>query len=202
MGEAVNDLDLLTRTWYEAHTVLREYLEQYVANDVARTLASRACSVWVQSAADGNRPQRGPYAYLYTCAIVVLQENLGMGLTIAVCDLEVAIPVSTELLPYQLAKLFTDVWKAGQLLSWDRKTIHRAAKGLSKRWPDSPSTWCELVGDEMSPLVLPLARRAVAVLSEHQCLDCQICGEAAVRWEEDDQRTEVWNANQRLARQG
>lgn len=190
----------LMQLWYDAHTAIRVFLEDYTDLDEARRLASRACAIWVQAAGDGMVTPSGPYAQLYAAAVYVLHAHLGVLMPVTDAELEAAVPVSTELLPYQLSKTYTDIWKASSLLVWDRKTVHRVAKGLGCTWPSSATTWSILGAEEISPLVIPLLRRAVVVLSEHECYDCMICGEAAVRWEEDDKRTETWNVNQRLAR--
>lgn len=186
--------------WYEAHTVLREFLEPLTGMDKARELASKACGYWLQAAADGMVTPYGPYAQLYAAAIHAVQQECGVLLMATIGTLERAVPVSQTLLPYQLSKIYTDVWKAAQFLAWDRKIIHRAAKGVAQSYPDSPTTWAPLGIDWIGPLVLPLGRCAVEVLSTHECLECEICAQAAVRWEDDDSRTEKWNTNQRLAR--
>lgn len=196
----MNREDQAAAAWYQAHGAIRTYLETWCDVDMARQIASSACAIWVEQAADGTQPSVGPYANLYACAIGVLGP---MSLTVEVPSLEAAqdaVPLNTTLLPYQLSKIHTDVWKAGQLLHWDRKTIHRAARGLSLIWPVSDSGWAPLGVQELSPLVPPLTRRAVETLNHHRCLDCAICTEAAVRWENADAATEQWFTQRRLAR--
>ena len=186
--------------WYEAHTALREYLEPFSDIEYARSMASKACGYWVQAAADGMVTPYGPYAQLYASAVYVLQHQAGLTVIFPVETLESAVPVDNGRLPYSLSRLYNEVWFAAQLLHWDRKTVHRAAKGLSQSWPSSSTTWSPLGVDWLGGLVLPLARRAFDVVVEHKCLDCVVCQDFSVRWENDDKRTEEWKTNQRLAR--
>jgi len=135
---------------------------------------------------------------LYATATSVLNVRANAEGSIPLDIAAAAIPINTSMLPYQLSKIHTDIWKAGQLLSWDKKTIRRVAKGLNRAWPVSPGGWAEIGALPLGNLVPPLVRRAVAVLSEHECFDCAVCGEAAVRWENADRRTEEWFAGARF----
>lgn len=191
---------LAAAAWYEAHWELREYLENYVSIELARNVASKACGLWVRKAADGEVLTFGPYAGLYEAAQYCLGHDTGMAYVEHSEDPYSDVKPSTTLLPYQLAKLYTDIWSAAQLLSWDRKTVNRASKGISEVWPSNATSCMSIDPDGPGPLALALGRRAVDVLSEHRCLDCAICTEAATRWEADDRRTEEWFTARRLSR--
>jgi hypothetical protein len=186
--------------WYEAHGALRTYLEPWTDVDMARQLASTAVAVWMQSAADGEQPPSGPYAALYAAAYILLGSlSIRYEVPDDVTAMQ-AVPLNTTLLPYQLSKLYVDIWKAAQFLAWDRKTIHRVSRGLALIWPVSDSGWAPLGPVELGRLVPPLARRAVETLEHHRCLDCAICTEASLRWENADRATEEWFTERRLAR--
>lgn len=192
----------LLTAWYEAHQELRTYLETWTYIEQARQMASSAIGHWVQEAADGEQPSTGPYVALYASATAVANLVMYANDSIPLTNAAAAIPINATLLPYQLSKIHTDIWRAGQLLSWDRKTIHRVAMGACRTWPVTAGGWSELGSEPLGKLVPPLVRRAVDVLSNHRCLDCAICAEAAVRWEEADRRTEEWFTGARLRRDG
>lgn len=197
----MNREEQLRAAWYEAHQGLRDYLEPWSDIDTARRLASHACGIWVQMAADGVSLSAGPYASLYACAY---QTLTALSLTFEIPTDAIAlsaVPVNTTLLPYQLSKIYVDVWKAAQLLHWDRRHIHRLAVGLGTVYPVTPHDWAELGSQPLGNMVPPLARRAVEVLEDHQCLDCQICAAGALRWEDADRATERWFTDQRLERE-
>jgi len=183
--------------WWDAHQELRVFLARWVTADQALPMASVACGWWIERAADGEQPSTGPYVALYASAVAVVNLDIGMGGSIPLDIAAIHIPVSTSLLPYQLSKIHADIWKAGQLLRWDRKTIRRVSKGITRVWPVSPGGWAEMGLEPLGNLVPPLVRRAVAVLDEHECLDCKICEETAVRWENADTRTDEWFAGAR-----
>lgn len=191
----------LQAAWFEAHQELREFLSQWTYEEQARQIASTACSYWVQRAADGEQPETGPYVALYASAVAVLNQTSFAAATIPLDLAAAAIPTDRTLLPYQLSKIHTDVWMAGQLLSWDRKTIHRLARSLVHVYPAFGGRPVEMVAAFSNKLALPLLRRAVEVLDEHKCLDCKICGESAVRWEDADRRTEEWFTGARLRKE-
>lgn len=200
MGRAVIREEQAFTAWYEAHQGLRTYLEAWMNVEQARQLASSATAIWMQQAADGVEPSVGPYANLYACAYAAMGPlSITFELPDDVTAME-AIPINTTLIPYQLSKLFVDIWKASQLLSWDRKTIHRVARGLALIWPVSDSGWAPLGVVDLGKLVPPLVRRAVETLEHHRCLDCAICTEAALRWENADRATEEWFTERRLTR--
>lgn len=194
----MNREEQLLKAWFEAHGALRDYLEAWCDVDTARSVASSACAIWMQQAADGVAPAVGPYANLYACAYAVLGP---LSIRFVVPDESSAlraVPYNTTLLPYQLSKIYVDIWKAAQLLHWDRKTVHRVSRGLSLVWPVSDTGWAPLGVTELGNLVPPLTRRAVETLNHHRCLDCAICTEAAVRWEAADRSTEEWFTARRL----
>ncbi len=186
--------------WYEAHDALREWVQPYVSVLLGRRFASEACGLWVRNAADGKVPTTCAYALVYDAMRHVLSEQPAMAELPLPAALQPPLHSSTALLPYQLSKIYWDIWKAAQLLHWDQKIRNRASKGISETWPFSPDglTSVDIVG--LSPLAAPLGRRAVAVLDEHECVDCAICNEAAVKWEDEDKRTELWFTAQRLSR--
>jgi len=191
----------LSAVWYEAHMGLREYLEAWVDVDTARTAASKACAIFVEQAADGMQLKVGPYGQLYAAAYACIGP-LSMRFEIPSDEIaQAAVPAHARRLPYDLSKVYTDVWKASQLLHWDRKTIHRVTRGLALTWPVSDSGWAELGVTPLGNLVPPLVRRAVETLDHHRCLDCKICTEAAVRWEYGDNCTEAWLTARRVAKE-
>lgn len=191
----------LAAAWYEAHQEVRTYLEPALGADQARVSASVACALWFQNAADGGNPATGPYGHLFAAAFYTAQQ-VAQGLaTLDQVAMDKRIGIDRTLLPYQLSKIHTDIWKTAQLLHWDRKTVHRVSIGLSLVWPVSDSGWAPLGTRELSPLVLPLFRRAVETLTHHTCLDCAICTEGAVRWEDADRATEQWFTGRRLAKE-
>lgn len=188
----------LTAAWFEAHQELRVFLEHWTYVDKARAVATASCALWVRHALDGRVAHSGPYGLLYAAAYETAKMTVG-GMDVAPPEeAERLIPLDKTLLPYQLSKIYTDCWKAGQLLHWDRKTANRATRALSMLWPTGPTGWCEIGPDKINPLAIPLARRAVETLEHHTCLDCAICTEAAVRWESADRATEEWFTARRL----
>jgi hypothetical protein len=201
VGEAVTREEQLSAAWYEAHNAIRMYAETWMDVDTSRAVASSACAVWVQAAADGGATHAAPYANLYTCTYILMANHSMQFNRPTEADAVAMIPLNTTLLPYQLSKIYVDIWKAAQLLHWDRKTIHRVARGMSMIWPVSDSGWAPLGVRELGPLVPPLVRRAVETLEHHRCLDCAICTEAAVRWEDADRATEQWFTSRRLAKE-
>jgi len=159
----VNLNEQLLSAWFDAHQELRVFLARGEVAADTRFLASTACGWWVERAADGEEPSTGPYVALYASAVATMNQRANLGGSI---PLEVAashIPINTTMLPYQLSKIHTDIWKAAQLLSWDRKTIRRVAKGLVRTWPVSSGGWAEVGAAPLGNLVPPLVRRAVAV---------------------------------------
>jgi len=196
----MNRVEQLYAAWYEAHGELRTFLEHWTYVDKARAVATASCAGWARHALDGGQFHTGPYSGLYTVAYETAMLSVG-GADIP--PFEVAqdkIPMNRSLLPYQLSKIYVDTWKAGQFLHWDRKTANRVTRALSLIWPVSDSGWAPLGVDEINPLAVPLARRAVQVLDEHTCLDCAICSEAVVRWEGADRATEEWFTARRLGK--
>lgn len=197
----MNREEQLRAAWYEAHQELRVFLERWTYVEKARAVATVTCALWVRHALDGRQFHTGPYAGLYAAAYETAKLSIG-GMEMP--DAEEAqefIPIDATLLPYQLSKIYVDCWKAGQLLHWDRKTGNRATRSLSLIWPVSAAGWAQLGPDMINPLAVPLARRAVETLNHHQCLDCDICTEAAVRWEGADRATEEWFTTRRLSKE-
>jgi len=191
----------LRAAWYEAHQELRDFLEPYTHTDRARVIATTACALWMRKALDGYVSVTGPYGLLYVAAYEVATHAVGSTDLPEISEAEKRVPINKTLLPYQLSKIYVDCWKAGQLLSWDRKTANRATRALSLIWPVTSEGWATIGPDEINPLAVPLARRAVETLNHHECLDCSICTEAALRWEEADHATEEWFTGRRLTKE-
>ena len=196
----MNSEQQLRAAWFEAHDEVRAYLQPFASIELGRKLASQACGYWVRKAADGAVPSSCAYASLFEAAAYLLVHHPAMPCTVSEQKLHDNIPYASTLLPYQMSKLYVDVWKAGQLLGWERKLINRASKYVSEVWPSSATCHTAFDLQGLGPLAEPLARRAVAVLSEHQCLECEICDQASQRWEDEDKRTEEWFTAQRLSR--
>lgn len=201
MGVAVTLEEQLRAVWYEAHQEIRVFAQEWTDLKVGRSVASVACALWVRHSLDGRQSHTGPYGLLYAAAYDTVKLTPYGMLQPSAEEAEHKIPMNTTVLPYQLAKIYVDIWKAGQLLHWDRKTANRATRALSIIWPAGAESWFPLGGDEINPLAGPLARRAVETLSHHECLDCAICTEAAVRWEGADRATEEWFTARRLAKE-
>lgn len=197
----MNRGEQLQTAWFDAHQELRVFLSKWVTADEALPMASTACGWWIERAADGEQPSTGPYVALYASAVSVVNLQISMHGTIPLDVAAVHIPVNTSMLPYQLSKIHTDIWRAAQLLSWDRKTIRRVSKGITRVWPVSATSWGNMGLEPLGNLVPPLVRRAVDVLSEHECLGCKVCDETAVRWENADRRTEEWFVGARLRKE-
>lgn len=193
--------ELARSIWYEVHDGLREWVQPYVSVLLGRRLASEACGLWVRNAADGKVPTTCAYALAYEAMRHVLAEQPGMIEGGLPAGLEPPMQSPTSLLPYQMSKLYWDVWKASELLHWDQKIRNRASKGVSSAWPWGPHQCAGVDVEGLSPLAGPLGRRAVAVLVEHECLDCAICTEAAVKWEDEDKRTEQYFTARRQQRE-
>lgn len=197
----MNRGEQLQTAWFDAHQELRVFLSKWFTADEALPMASTACGWWIERAADGEQPSTGPYVALYASAVAVANVQISMFGALKMDIAASHIPVNTSMLPYQLSKIHTDIWRAAQLLSWDRKTIRRVSKGITRVWPISATSWREMGLEPLGNLVPPLVRRAVDVLSEHECLGCKICDETAVRWEDADRRTEVWFVGARLRKE-
>lgn len=192
----------LGAAWFEAHQELRAFLETWLDIEVARTMASRALGIWVQQALDGVEPPLGPYANLFVAAHYCLTAKIDGRPGPSREEAWLQAPMDRTLLPYQVAKIHTDLWKAGQLLAWDMRTIHRVSRGLSLVWPSSATHWTTLDPGVETKLVGSLLRCAVESLSEHRCVDCLVCAEHALRWEKADERTEQWFTARRLNQEG
>lgn len=186
--------------WYEAHDGLREFVQPFFSLDVGRRLASEACGLWVRNALDGKVPDTCAYALTFDAVSHLVIQQPGPTSLVSPGALSMRYPLSQSLLPYQLAKLYWDIWKAGQLLKWDQKIRNRASKGVSEAWPSGPVYWTSLDPLGIGPLAGPLGRRAVEVLAEHECTDNSLCNEAAEKWEAEDKRTETWFTARRLER--
>jgi len=197
----VNRGEQLQTAWWNAHQELREYVEPFVTIDQARHVASLAVGYWVEMAADGHQPATGPYGQLFAAAYGCIKAITAMTDEDSIEKMEDRVPADNSMLPYQLSKIYVDIWKASQLLSWDRKTIHRLGRGAAVVWPVSDGGWAELGVTPLGKLVPPLVRRAVEVLDLHQCIGCNICAQAALRWEQADSHTEAWATNRRLKRE-
>lgn len=184
--------------WYEAHDALRAWVQPYMSLELGRSLASKACGFWVRKALDGDVPTTCAYALLFEAMQHVAAQN-GSLAKLGVPEVLDDLPDgSRTLLPYQMSKLYWDIWNAGQLLKWDRNIRNRASKGVSASWPSGPVYWSSLDSSGIGALAESLGRRAVVVLSEHECTDCSLCNEAAEKWEAEDQRTEIWFTARRL----
>lgn len=184
--------------WYEAHDGLREWVQPFLSIALGRRFASKSCGYWVRQALDGHTPQTCAYDLLFQAMRHVVGLEPGMP-ELGIPELLHDTPDSTRtLLPYQMSKLYWDIWKAGQLLKWDQKIRNRASKGVSEAWPSGPVYWTSLDPLGIGPLAGPLGRRAVEVLAEHECTDNSLCNEAAEKWEAEDKRTETWFTARRL----
>lgn len=193
--------DRLQAAWFEAHQELRVWLEQWMYVEKARMVATVSCALWVRHALDGQVAYLGPYGLLYVAAYETAKLSVGGADMPEAKVAEQSIPMHATMLPYQLSKIYVDCWKAGQLLHWDRKTGNRVTRALSLIWPTTASSWAPLGQDQVNPLAVPLARRAVETLGHHTCVDCAICTEAAVRWEKADETTEAWFTGRRLQKE-
>jgi len=186
--------------WYAAHDAVRAYLQPFASVPLGRSLASQACGLWVRKAADGETMSSCPYAGLFEAAAHALIHLPSMPCDVDEHVLIHAIPLDNSMLPYQMSKIYVDVWKAGQLLGWEKKLINRASNYVTASWPVNPTCYATFDPNGIGPLAEPLARRAVETLDQHQCLDCTICTDASERWEDSDKATEQWFTAQRLQR--
>ena len=191
---------LALATWFDTHEELRGFLQPLVSIGMGRRMASDACGLWVRNAGDGKVPTTCAYALAFDAVSHVLISEPGPTELVSAAALSLLYPLPHSELPWTLAKLYWDIWKAGQLLSWDKKTVNRASKGISDHWPWGPSQYAALDPNVSSHLAKPLGRRAVEVLDEHECLDCAICTEWAEKWEAEHARTEAWITARRQQR--
>lgn len=193
--------ELLMTAWYEAHQELRTFMRPYCDEEIGRRLASTAFALWTGLAADGYQPKVGPYGQLFASCYAAAKPVLGTMLLDDDVAIEARVPLDSSMLPYQLSKIYVDIWRAAQLLSWDRKTRNRAARGFGLVYPVLQGGWAQLGSQPVGKLWPPLLRRALDVLEQHQCLDCTICGQGALRWETADANTEAWSTDRRLRRE-
>lgn len=184
--------------WYEAHDALRAWVQPHMSLEIGRSMASKACGLWVRSALDGQVPFTCAYALLFEAMQNVVAQE-GSLVKLGVPEVLDELPDgSRTLLPYQMSKLYWDICKAGRLLKWDKQICNRASKAVSGSWPSGPVHWASLDPDGIGVLAKSLGRRAVVVLSEHHCLACEVCVEMAGYWDDEDQRTERWFTVRRL----
>lgn len=186
--------------WFEAHQDVRFWLEPFLEIELANRVASRACAHWVRVALDGDQTTNGPYQDLFKLAFGAISGRPGSVDLPSWSELEQGIPYDTKLLPYQLSKLYSDFWKAGQLLKWDNKTSNRASRALVGIYPINEWQWESFHPLDTYRAAEALARCAFDVLSTHTCEDCTTCIEHAERWENADACTEAWFTGRRLAR--
>lgn len=186
--------------WFDAHQDVCHWLEPFLEFELARRVASRAAAKWVRCALDGEQGRHGPYEGLFLLAFGSIAGRSGSVDLPSWDELHEAIPYDTKLLPYQLCKLYTDIWQAGQLLKWDHKTSNRVSRALAEVYPVTQWQWEHLDPEQSHQAAHALASCAFDVLSTHVCEDCPICLEHATRWENADACTEAWFTGRRLAR--
>lgn len=192
----------VTALWYQVFWLLHNFLCEFVDAEDVRPYAAKACSLWFQNAADGVETTQGTYRALWAAAEHVIAEANPMSMLGRVDDVESGIPLDKGRLPCESASLYAAIWQSAQLAGWDRATIHRISKRISKLIPCDVDAWHEL---EVAPLddpVARLARRAFDVMYEHECVNNPICDRSAEIWAREDRMNDRWIENERLAREG
>jgi hypothetical protein len=188
--------------WYRAYWQVFAFLDGMLKAYQTHAAASRACSLWFQNAADGVETTQGAYRALFTAAEYVLAQADPMHLLGRVDDFDARVPLQQGTLPCDLSRLYAAIWQAAQQSEWDRSTIHRIAKRISKMVPTDEADWRELEVPPIDDEVARLSRRAFDFMYDHQCADNPVCTRSGEIWEREDQLSERWIENERLAREG
>lgn len=188
--------------WYRAYWQVWSFLDGILDADQTHSAASMACSLWFQMAADGQTTTDGAYRALFAAAEHVLAQADPMHLLGSADDLEAKIPLKEDTLPCDLSRLYAAIWQSAQFNGWDRATIHRIAKRISKMVPSDADSWWEREPIPLDDNVARLARRAFDLMYDHECDDNPVCIRSAQIWEQEDRLSSRWIENERLAREG
>lgn len=192
----------VTTLWCQVFWLLHSFLYEFVNAEDVRPYAAKACSLWFQNAADGVETTQGTYRALWAAAEHVMAEANPMSMLGRADDVESRIPLDKSPMPFESASLYASIWQAAQLAGWDRATIHRISKRISKLIPSDLDAWYELEVVPLDDPVARLARRAFDVMYEHECVNNPICDRAAEIWAREDRMNDRWIENERLAREG
>jgi len=198
----VKKYSAVTTIWYRAYWLVHPVICGYIDAAYATAAASKACSLWFQMAADGQESTDGAYRALFAAVQHVLVQADPMHLLGSADDFDAAIPLTTGTLPCDLSRLYAAIWQSAQQNEWDRATIHRIAKRLSKMVPYDSDEWYETEPPPLDDPVARLARRAFDVMHEHECTDNPICEQSSRIWEREDKASTRWIETERLAREG
>jgi hypothetical protein len=198
----VNEFDLFIPAWERMHTASKLYLGDLGYVDEAPAWGAQACGYWLRAVLDGFDAPFGPYANLYAATVFVARRKAGMSFAWSAAQCEDLVPLSDFQLAYDLCRLASEAWKAGQLAGWDRSSINIVSRSLGYLIPEGKDGRFSCAQEMIKGHGYFTARRALEVVHEHTCAKCLICAAAAHRWDADDQATEVWLTGQRLAREG
>lgn len=198
----MNKYSGVTAIWYRAYWLVHSFLMDPLPIDQVQAAASKACALWFQMAADGLETAHGAYRALFGAAEHVLAQADPMHLLGSVEDMEARIPLQVDTLPCDLSRLYAALWQSGQQCGWDRATIHRISKRISKMVPTGMSEWYETEAPPIDDPVARLARRAFDIMYEHECTDNPTCARSSDIWQREDQASTRWIENERLAREG
>jgi len=192
----------VTAIWYRVFWLLRGFLGYYLGEDQLHAATAYTCALWFQMAADGVETTQGAYRALWGAAEHVLAKADPMHMLGTADDVEGRIPLDMGHLPCDVARLYAAIWQAAQQCEWDRATIHRISKRISKMIPTDLEEWYETEPAPIDDPVARHARRAFAVMYEHECDDNPVCAKSGDIWAREDQANDRWIETERLAREG
>lgn len=198
----MNKYSGVTAIWYRAYWLVHRFLMEYLPIEQTGPGASKACALWFQMAADGLETAQGAYRALFGAAEHVLAQADPMHLLGTSDQAESSIPLEMDTLPCDLSRLYAAIWQATQQSGWDRATIHRISKRISKMVPTGMSEYYETEPPPIDDPVARLARRAFDLMYEHECTDNPTCARSSDIWQREDQASTRWIENERLAREG
>lgn len=188
--------------WHKAYWTLTVFLDRFLAPDACEAASAKAIGLWFRNAADGVETTHGAYRSLFAAAEKVFSEGDPMTLTGATYDLSDVIPLHDMRLACDLSRLYAAIWQTAQLSTWDRATINRLSRRVGRMVPRSEDNWITLDPVAFDDPDARLARRAFAVMHDHECVDNPVCERAAVIWEQEEARSAAWINDERLAREG
>lgn len=192
MGDPVNALQGVWETYVLLYQLLQGWAAAYVPQEASHKVARFAIARLFQFACIAWETTEGVYAEVGDVALSLLIREAWIAGEITLGSPQGNIPIPGRAFLDDLARLYSNVYQMSYFANWtcrEKEVIAMAIRRHDPKMHDPLYLNMHIMGDAEA---LPLLRRALEAMDEHNCSDSLVCDAASDIWADEARRQDVW----------